>query len=72
MESELQQIDHVKMENIELRCKLEESERKLSMCQQEIVVTSQQLGKLENLATRIESRESLVSGGTLQEIPDLR
>ncbi|XP_067947025.1 coiled-coil domain-containing protein 18-like isoform X2 [Watersipora subatra] len=72
METELQRVDYVKMENIELKCKLEESERKLILCQQEISVTSQHLGKLENLATRIENRESLSDGIPEQESATLR
>lgn len=72
MERELAQIDQVKMENIELRCELEESERKLRLCQQEIRSTSEQLGQLESLATRIESRERLATTDTSLQVPELR
>ena len=72
LEADLQQTDQIKMENIELKCRLEETQRKLYLCQQEIAVTSSQLSQLEDLASRIESREKLNSSDKHSEVTELR
>ena len=68
----MQQTDQIKMENIELKCGLEETQRKLYLCQQEIAVTSSQLSQVEDLASRIESREKLSSSDNHSEVTELK
>lgn len=72
MEAELQDMDGVKMENIELRCRLEESENKLSECQQQMMMTSQHLEKLEDLATHRQHWERDERENSVGEVNQLR
>lgn len=72
LEAQVQETEHIKMENVELKCQLEESEKKLTLCQQEIQVTSDQLGRLEMLACKIESKEKITANYDGEELVQLR